>query len=101
MPNATVRISEQSRNILRKLAVREGKSMQAVLEKSIEHYRRQRFLEEVNTAYAALRQDRGTWEAVEQERAQWDATLFDGLEPNEEWTENGKAIQKNGQEEMP
>ena len=87
------------RQPLRELAAREGKSMQAVLEKSIEHYRRQRFLEEVNTAYAALRQDREAWEAVEQERAQWDTTIFDGLELEEEWTEYGEAIIRNNQEE--
>ena len=60
MLSVTVRISETSRNILRELAAQQGESMQAVLEKSIEHYRRQRFLEEVNRAYAALRQDRET-----------------------------------------
>ena len=94
MPSATVRISDTSRNILRELAAREGKSMQAVLEKAIEAYRRQRFLKEVNTAYSVLRQDHKVWAAVEKERAEWDATLGDGLEPGEEWTEDGEAIRK-------
>ena len=75
--------------------------MQAILEKSIEYYRRQRFLEEVNAAYAALRQDYRAWEAVKQERAQWDATLFDGLELDEEWTEEGEDIKKDNRKKSP
>lgn len=95
MASATVRISETSRKTLKDLAAQENGSMQAVLEKAIEHYRRRRFLEQVNTAYAALQQDRKTWTAVEKERVQWDATLGDGLEPDEEWTEDGKAIPRD------
>jgi len=41
--------------------------------------RRQRFLEQVNDAYAALRADPGTWKAVLAERQTWDATSIDGL----------------------
>jgi hypothetical protein len=41
--------------------------------------RRERFLQQVNDAYASLRTDRNTWEAVLAERRAWDATLSDGL----------------------
>jgi len=99
MASATVRISENSRNILRELATQEGKSMQVVIEKAIEHYQRQRFLEEVNTAYAALRGDHEAWKKVAEERAQWDATLSDGLSADEEWTEDGAVNRKAGQGE--
>jgi hypothetical protein len=94
MPGATVRISDASRNILRKLAAQEGESMQSVLEKAIEAYRRRHFLKEVNKAYSALRQNHESWTAIEKEMAEWDTTLGDGLESDEEWTENGKAIRK-------
>jgi hypothetical protein len=40
---------------------------------------RQQFLEEVNAAYARLRQDASAWKAIESERRAWDATLTDGL----------------------
>jgi hypothetical protein len=68
--------------------------MQAILDKAIEAYRRQFFLTEVNKAYAALRQEPDVWSQVEKERAEWDATLADGLEPDEQWTASGKVIRK-------
>jgi len=94
MPGATVRISNSSRNILRKLAAQEGQSMQSVLEKAIETYRRQRFLKEVNKAYSVLRQNQEAWTAMEKGLTELDSTLGDGLESDEEWAENGKAIRK-------
>ena len=80
MNTLTVRISATSRNILRNLAAKEGVSMQAILDKAVESYRRQLFLQEVNKAYAVLRQDAKAWSETEKERAAWDATLEDGLE---------------------
>lgn len=95
MSSATVRISNEVRDILRELAAKEGEPMQAILEKAIEQYRRQRFLEEVNAAYAALRQDQKIWAEIQKEREGWDVTLADGLDPNEEWTQDGEATRKN------
>ncbi|HEY5596391.1 MAG TPA: toxin-antitoxin system protein [Candidatus Bipolaricaulota bacterium] len=80
MSSATIRISKTSRETLKQLAIQQGKTMQAVLERSIELYRRHRLLEETNQAYAALRQDRKRWDALEAERKQWDTTLQDGLD---------------------
>jgi hypothetical protein len=54
--------------------------MADLLEEAVEALRRQRFLETVNAAYAALRADPRGWADVETERAAWDATLADGLE---------------------
>ena len=79
MPSATIRISKSSREVLKQLAAQQGETMQAVLERSIEFYRRQRLLEETNRAYAALRQDPKQWAALEAERQGWDSTLQDGL----------------------
>lgn len=89
MNNTTVRISDTSRNILRELAAQENASMQAVLEKAIEAYRRQYFLLEVNRAYAVIRKDQHTWSEVREDRTQWDTTLGDGLNQNERWSQNG------------
>lgn len=69
------------------LVSREGLSMQAVLDKALEAYRRQRCLESVNAAYAEMRQAHGAWQEFEQERKLWDTTLADGLDPGEMWTE--------------
>lgn len=54
--------------------------MQAVLDEAIEKYRRDKFLDAANEAFAALRADPVAWKAEEEERALWDRTLSDGLE---------------------
>lgn len=76
---STTRISESTREILRELAVESGESMQTILDKAVEMYRRQRFLEESNRAFAALRADPGAWKVEQTEREEWEATLADDL----------------------
>lgn len=79
MMGTTIRISQRSHETLRALAQTAHESMQAVLDKAVEAYRRKLFLEEVNRAYADLREDREAWGELESERAAWDSTLADGL----------------------
>ena len=79
MGYGTIRISDTARGTLRALARAEGKSMLALIDEAVEALRRQRFLEQVNAAYAALRDDPRAWEDVEAERREWDVTLADGL----------------------
>lgn len=55
--NPNIRISPRSKAVLRTLAKREGKPMQAVLDEAIEHYQRDKFLDDVNAAFANLRSD--------------------------------------------
>lgn len=79
MGHGTMRVSASSQETLRRMAKAEGKSMLALLDEAVETLRRQRFLEQVNAAYAELRSDAPAWRAVEEERRAWDATLADGL----------------------
>ena len=93
MGHTTIRISTPARDTLRQMARLEGKAMQAILEEAIETLRRKRFLEEVNSAYAALRGDPKAWSGVEDERREWDGTLLDGLavhEPGERYGSRSK-----------
>jgi hypothetical protein len=76
----TTRISGPSREVLRKLAEESGESLQAILDKAIEMYRRQRFLEENNRAFEALRANSKAWKAEQAEREAWDIALGDDLE---------------------
>lgn len=76
----TIRITPQSKAVLRNLAKQEGKPMQAVLDEAIEHYQRDKFLDEVNAAYATLRSDSKAWQEEQAERALWDKTLADGIQ---------------------
>jgi hypothetical protein len=75
-----IRISSRSKIALRTMAKREGKPMQAVLDEAIERYRRDKFLDDVNAAFARLRADPKAWKEEQAERALWDKTLADGLE---------------------
>lgn len=80
MASLTVRIGEEAHRVLREIAERSRESMQAVLAKAIEEYRRKSFLESANAAFAALRKDPKAWRREQEERAAWDVTLRDDLE---------------------
>ncbi|MFN0107056.1 MAG: toxin-antitoxin system protein [Bryobacteraceae bacterium] len=79
MENPNIRISPHAKATLRELAKREGKPMQAVLDEAIEHYQREKFMDEANAAYARLQSDPEAWKEELAERQAWDATLKDGL----------------------
>jgi predicted transcriptional regulator len=77
MAGTTVRLTDETRAVLRQLARESEESMQTVLAKAVEAYRRQRLLEQTNEAYATIRQDALAWNTLLEERAEWDATLQD------------------------
>jgi hypothetical protein len=52
--------------------------MTEVLDKAIDLYRRQRFLEGLNADFAALRKQEAMWKEELAERESWDATVADG-----------------------
>lgn len=79
MGYGTIRITDTAHGILRDLSRAEGKPMLALLDEAVEALRRQRFLEQLNAAYATLRADPRAWEEIERERRAWDVTLPDGL----------------------
>jgi predicted transcriptional regulator len=81
--SSTVRINETAHRALRELAEKERAPLQTVLERAIENYRRERFLDAVNATYAALRADPGAWRTELEERDEWDATNGDGDEEDE------------------
>jgi hypothetical protein len=77
MPSATVRISKGTRDTLRDLAAKSEESMQTIIDRAIEGYRRQSFIEQANKAYSALRDNPEAWETELKERGEWEATLAD------------------------
>lgn len=80
MGAATVRISSAAHKALSELAEKEKVPMQTVLDRAIESYRRNRFLDAVNAQYAALRGDADKWKSELAEREEWSGTLDDGDE---------------------
>ena len=83
MQGSTVRISAEAKEILEKLADEENESMQSVLHKALETYRRERFLEASNEAFAALRKDKRMWGEELRERKEWDATSRDDVDKDQ------------------
>ena len=80
MQSVTVHISPATQKKLELLTSQTGESMQSILDKAVEVYRRQHFLERANTAFSALRDDPAAWQTEREERTAWDATLVDDLE---------------------
>jgi predicted transcriptional regulator len=80
MASTTVRVSEETHELLRKLAAASGEPLQRVLERAVESYRREQFFAELDAAYARLQADPVAWEEELAERALWEATLADGLD---------------------
>lgn len=54
--------------------------MQSVLDDAVERYQRDKLLDEINAAYAALRKDPKAWKAELAERALLENSIGDGLE---------------------
>jgi len=81
---ALVRVSEAAWQTLKRLSERCGATMQEIVDRAVEEYRRKLFLEEANRAYAALRSDAGAWREELEERRVWEAALADGVGEGEE-----------------
>jgi hypothetical protein len=92
MSAPTVPISEQSRRLLEKLADQTGETIMDVLDKALDVYRRKLFFDQLNAGYAELQADPDAWAAHLAERKLWDATLMDGLDPDERWSEDGRCL---------
>ncbi len=88
----SIRINEFSHRTLRQLAEAMGESMQTVLTKAIEEYRRKQFFEQLDISFAALKNDSAAWQEEVEERALLAGTLSDGLEADEAWTEDGRLV---------
>ena len=75
-----VRITDRAHQTLRELANDEKATMQFVLEKAIERYRRESFLRAANEDYKRLRGDSAAWKQVMRERELLDRAIGDGLD---------------------
>ncbi|MGL5098089.1 MAG: hypothetical protein ACRDD1_21085, partial [Planctomycetia bacterium] len=89
MPETTLTLSAATGRKLGELAERSGRPAAEIVERAVAELHRRAFWAAVDAGYEALRTDPVTWAQIEAERAEWDATLGDGLDPTEEWTESG------------
>jgi predicted transcriptional regulator len=79
LASTTVRVTEETHELLRKLAAATGEPLQGVLERAVENYRRERFFAELDAAYQRLQADPVAWAEELAERAELEGTLADGL----------------------
>lgn len=82
MSTVHVRISEDTHALLREMARQVGASMQSVVEKAIEKYRRELFIDNLNRDFHLLKADAAAWEDEQAERDLWSHTLLDGSSQN-------------------
>lgn len=78
----TVRICHETHRKLKRMAAQADEPLTTILDQAIEAYRRQRFLDDANASFAALKKNKRQWEHEQREREAWDTTLSDGLEDN-------------------
>jgi mRNA interferase MazF len=82
--SALVRLPERAYNLLKKLALEEGRSQQVILDEAIREYDRLKFFERADVAYKNLRNSPSEWAAEVRERKEWDGTLLDDLDAEED-----------------
>jgi hypothetical protein len=99
MSTSSIPISEKSQQMLQELVEQTGQSITEILDKALDAYRRQLFFKQLNAGYAALRADSETWAEELRERELWDAILMDSLGPDERWTNDGRCLSPETEEE--
>lgn len=75
-----VRIGEAHKETIRRIAEREGKTMQLVTEEAIEAHERRVFFNHLCDSFARLKRDPDAWSEADREREDWEGTLADGLD---------------------
>jgi predicted transcriptional regulator len=83
----TIPLSDNSRRMLQELSEQTGQTPKQVVDRALAAYHRQVFFDRLNAGYAALRADPAAAAELEAEQRVWDATLMDGLDPDERWSE--------------
>lgn len=80
MSTTTIRVTKKTHRVLRRLAERDGASIQQIIDQMLENFRREQFLDQVNKGYEALRKNPKAWMEELDERRLHDSALWDGLE---------------------
>ena len=75
-----VRVNESTHNTIKDLAREFGESMQTIVDKAVERYKREVFLEGLNQDFKNLQENETDWAEELEERRLWENTLLDGVE---------------------
>jgi hypothetical protein len=80
MPELKINMSKTTHHTLLKLANSSGDTIQEILDKTIENYRRNLFLVQANESFLTLKNNKTLWQEEIAEREAWDQTLADGID---------------------
>lgn len=97
MSTTAVSVSQKTMRVLNDLANETSQSVEQILEKAIEDYRRKVFFEGLAADYAALKSNPESWTEELEERKLFEGTLMDDLDPNERWSAEGHALPDAGE----
>jgi predicted transcriptional regulator len=75
----TIRVTKELYNAIRALSSQQNDTVQTVLEEAVKEYKRRRFFEQMDAAFARLRADEADWKEELSERRAWDGLLMDGI----------------------
>ncbi len=76
---AQTRILDSDHALLQELAASTGKQQQEIIHEALAAFHRDRMLDEINAAFAAVKRDDGAWREEQAERMAWDGTAADGV----------------------
>jgi DNA-binding transcriptional regulator YhcF (GntR family) len=76
----TIRVSTKTYQVLKELAEQENVNMTKMVDKAVEKLKKEKFFNEMNTAYTTLQQNPKQWKEEQDERKQWSNTLGDSSE---------------------
>lgn len=80
----TIRVSREIYNMVKDLAKQQDENIQDVIQHAVTEYKKKRFFDNLNDAYAKLKSDPKAWNEELEEREEWDGVLADGLESKDE-----------------
>ena len=81
----TIRVSREIYNQVKTLALQQNKNMQDIIEHAVTEYKKKKFYNDLNEAYAKLKSNPNDWQLELEERNEWDSLLADGLEKEDEY----------------
>ncbi|KLU61150.1 hypothetical protein CEB3_c23700 [Peptococcaceae bacterium CEB3] len=81
--STTIRINPSTLQVLKQVALQAGEPVQTTLDKAVEAYRRQIFLQQANDAFAELKKKPELWQEELSERQEWEITYNDDLDEDE------------------
>ena len=76
---AQTRILDSDHALLQELAASTGKQHQEIIHEALQAYHRDRMLDEINAAFAAVKRDGTAWREAQSERLAWDGAAADGV----------------------